>query len=30
MITGRWSWIPTLAPLGRDDDPVARRTNLRL
>jgi hypothetical protein len=29
-ITGRWSWIPALALLGRDDDPVVRRTNLRL
>ena len=26
MITGRCSWVPALAPLGRDDDPVARRT----
>jgi hypothetical protein len=30
VITGRCSWVPALAALGQDDDPVMRRTNLRL
>jgi hypothetical protein len=30
MITGRWSWIPALATLGRETIGVARRINLWL
>jgi hypothetical protein len=30
MITGRCSWVPALAALGRDDSWMARRINLRV
>jgi hypothetical protein len=30
MITGRCSWVPALAALGRDDSWMARRINLRM